>query len=193
MEQLVELIKKQLEASEKRADERAAAEAKREAKRAAEETKREEKRAAAERKRQEADQKREEDRKAEDAALKAEYATTTQALLARIEALSTHRLDEGVATPLSTASAQERIIHSLSQRIAEFRYDPDNDVTFENWFKHFEGTLQVDGRSLDEKSRVRLIISKLDTAGFTRYANHVLPQSPGDIGFNDTVTLLTKL
>uniref|UniRef100_A0A914VG44 Uncharacterized protein n=1 Tax=Plectus sambesii TaxID=2011161 RepID=A0A914VG44_9BILA len=116
MEQLVELLRKQLDASEKRADERAAAEAKLEAKRVAEEAKREEKWAAAEAKRHAADLKHEEDRKAKDAILRAEYVAATQALLARIDALSTQQLLEAAATPLHTPSTQERIMHSFSQR-----------------------------------------------------------------------------
>uniref|UniRef100_A0A914XGY3 DUF7083 domain-containing protein n=1 Tax=Plectus sambesii TaxID=2011161 RepID=A0A914XGY3_9BILA len=82
-------------------------------------------------------------------------------------------------------------MQSLSQCIAEF--NPDNDVTFENWYKRLEGTLNVDGLSLDEKSRVRLLVSKLHTTVFEKYANHILPQTPWDIGFGETVKLLTEL
>uniref|UniRef100_A0A914VH67 CCHC-type domain-containing protein n=1 Tax=Plectus sambesii TaxID=2011161 RepID=A0A914VH67_9BILA len=193
MEQLVELLRKQLEASQKRADEWAAAEAKLKATRVAEEAKREEKWAAAEAEWHAADFKRAEDRKAEDAALRAEYAATTQTLVARIEALSTQQLLEGTATPLHIASAQECIMQSVSQCIIEFEFDPDNDVTFENWYKRFEGTLNVDGLNLDEKSRVRLLVSKLHTTVFAKYANHILPQTPWDINFDETVNILTKL
>uniref|UniRef100_A0A914WGZ2 CCHC-type domain-containing protein n=1 Tax=Plectus sambesii TaxID=2011161 RepID=A0A914WGZ2_9BILA len=193
MEELVELLRKQLEASQKRADEWAAAEAKLKAKRAAEEAKREEKWATVEAKWHAPDLKRAEDMKAEDAILRAEYAATTQTLVARIKALSTQQLLEAAATPLNTASAQERIMQSLSQCIIEFEFDPDNDVTFENWYKRFEGMLNVDGLSLDEKSRVRLLVSKLHTTVFAKYANHVLPQTPWDIDFDETVNLLTEL
>uniref|UniRef100_A0A914WUR7 CCHC-type domain-containing protein n=1 Tax=Plectus sambesii TaxID=2011161 RepID=A0A914WUR7_9BILA len=180
MEQLVELLRKQLEASEKRADERTAVEAKWEAKRAANEAKREEKWTSAEAKRHAADLKRAE-----------EYAATTQALLTWIKALATQRLGEGAATLLNTASAQERIMQSLSRTIAEF--NPDNDVTFESWYKRLEGTLNVDGLSLDEKSRVRLLVSKLYTTALAKYTKYILPQTPWDIGFDETVKLLTEL
>uniref|UniRef100_A0A914XGH3 CCHC-type domain-containing protein n=1 Tax=Plectus sambesii TaxID=2011161 RepID=A0A914XGH3_9BILA len=128
MEQLVELLRKQLEASQKRADEWAAAEAKLKATRVAEEAKREEKWAAAEAEWHAADFKRAEDRKAEDAALRAEYAATTQTLVARIKALPAQQLDEGTATPLNIGLAQEHIMQSLSLCIAAFKFDPDNDV-----------------------------------------------------------------
>uniref|UniRef100_A0A914WI28 CCHC-type domain-containing protein n=1 Tax=Plectus sambesii TaxID=2011161 RepID=A0A914WI28_9BILA len=180
MEQLVELLRKQLEASEKRADEWAAADSKRAAKRAVNEAKREEKWTSAEVKRHAADLKRAE-----------EYAATTQALLTWIKALATQRLGEGAATLLNTASAQERIMQSLSRTIAEF--NPDNDVTFESWYKRLEGTLNVDGLSLDEKSRVRLLVSKLYTTALAKYTKYILPQTPWDIGFDETVKLLTEL
>uniref|UniRef100_A0A914VHH3 CCHC-type domain-containing protein n=1 Tax=Plectus sambesii TaxID=2011161 RepID=A0A914VHH3_9BILA len=173
MKQLVELLRKQLEASEKRADERTAVEAKWEAKRAANEAKREEKWTSAEAKRHAADLKRAQ-----------ECAATTQALLTWIKALATQRLGEGAATLLNTTSAQERIMQSLNRTIAEF--NPDNDVTFENWYKRFEGTLNVDGLSLDEKSRVRLLVSKLYTTALAKYTKYILPQTPWDIGFDET-------
>uniref|UniRef100_A0A914XSI1 RNA-directed DNA polymerase n=1 Tax=Plectus sambesii TaxID=2011161 RepID=A0A914XSI1_9BILA len=157
MEQLVELLRRQLDASEKRADERAAAEAKREAIR------------------------------------KAEYETTTQALLAKIEALSAPRTGGGSTTPVNAASEKELIMQSLSQRIAEFVFDPDTDVMFDNWYRRVEATLTVDGASLDKRSRVRLLVSKLHMTAFTRYSNHVLPRTPWEIGFDKSVKLLTEL
>uniref|UniRef100_A0A914VM22 DUF7083 domain-containing protein n=1 Tax=Plectus sambesii TaxID=2011161 RepID=A0A914VM22_9BILA len=157
MEQLVELLRLQLQASEKRADERAAAKAKREDIR------------------------------------KAEYELMTRALLAKIEALSAPQTAGGSTTPVNAASEKELIMQSLSQRIAEFVFDPDMDVTFDNWYRRVEATLTVDGASLDEKSRVRLLVSKLHTTAFTRYGNHVLPRTPWEIGFDKSVKLLTEL
>uniref|UniRef100_A0A914WUM9 Peptidase A2 domain-containing protein n=1 Tax=Plectus sambesii TaxID=2011161 RepID=A0A914WUM9_9BILA len=105
MEQLLELLRKQLDASRKREDKRAVAEAKRE-----------KKWVAAEAKRHTADLKQEE-----------KYAATTQALLARIKAFPSQQL-KGAVTPLNTGLAQERIIQSLCQCIDEVKFDPDNDV-----------------------------------------------------------------
>lgn len=93
----------------------------------------------------------------------------------------------------STFSTEERIISSISSRIIEFSYDPDNDIIFEKWFNRFEDILTIDANSLSDEKRTRILISKLDVRTHDRYINHILPKTPKEIKFDDTVKILKLL
>ena len=88
----------------------------------------------------------------------------------------------------------ERLIDliSISQRITEFNYDPDNNNTFDIWISRFEDIFRKEGTALDEETRVRILISKLSNTVFKRYSDIILPQKPSDFSFHQTINKLTK-
>ncbi|VDM37331.1 unnamed protein product [Toxocara canis] len=67
------------------------------------------------------------------------------------------------ASPASTA---EFVTNSLSTRLPEFIYDPDNDCTFDVSINRYEDVILQDGSTLDEAAKARLIVSKLDAAAY---------------------------
>ena len=48
---------------------------------------------------------------------------------------------------------------SISQRLTEFNYDPDNNNTFDIWISRFEDIFRKEGTALDEETRVRILIT----------------------------------
>ncbi|VDM44258.1 unnamed protein product, partial [Toxocara canis] len=51
---------------------------------------------------------------------------------------------------------------SLSTRLPEFIYDPDNGCTLDVWFNRYEDVIIHDGSTLNEAAKARIIVSKLD-------------------------------
>ncbi|VDM26717.1 unnamed protein product [Toxocara canis] len=85
----------------------------------------------------------------------------------------------------SPASAVEFVTNSLSTRLPEFIYDPDNGCSSKYG--------STDGLTLNVAARARLIVSKLDAAAYARFTNHILPQGGSEVGFDDTVKTLKEL
>lgn len=56
----------------------------------------------------------------------------------------------------------ELIIESLARNIVEFVPNPENMITFEYWYKRQEDQFVLDGRKLDDASRVRFLLQNLN-------------------------------
>uniref|UniRef100_F1KU04 Peptidase A2 domain-containing protein n=1 Tax=Ascaris suum TaxID=6253 RepID=F1KU04_ASCSU len=110
-----------------------------------------------------------------------------QALLERVERMLT------AIKPAPPASTAEFITSSLSTRLPEFAYDPDNGGTFDVWFNRYEDIISKDGAALDDAARARLIVSKLDATTYARFTNHILPKRASELSLEDTVKTLKEL
>uniref|UniRef100_A0A0M3ICS6 TauD domain-containing protein n=1 Tax=Ascaris lumbricoides TaxID=6252 RepID=A0A0M3ICS6_ASCLU len=86
-----------------------------------------------------------------------------------------------------------RQFDTLSAPLAQFVYDPETNLTFEARYRRHEDVFAVDGATLDDATRVRLLLQKLDTPTYERYANYILPRDPRNVNFADTITLHTDL
>ncbi|PIO66820.1 hypothetical protein TELCIR_11449, partial [Teladorsagia circumcincta] len=84
-------------------------------------------------------------------------------------------------------------MNSLSTRLPEFVYDPDNGCTFEVWYNRYEDVISKDGATLDEAAEARLIVSKLDAVTYARFTSHILPEKACEISLADTVATLKEL
>ncbi|EYC29725.1 hypothetical protein Y032_0006g3146 [Ancylostoma ceylanicum] len=95
------------------------------------------------------------------------------------------------AAPASTA---EFVTNSLSTRLPEFTYgQTDNGCTFDVWYNRYEDIIANDGSTLDDAAKARLIVSKLDTATYARFTNHILPEKTFDVSLDETVKTLKEL
>ena len=92
-----------------------------------------------------------------------------------------------------TTAPAETLSSSLANRIPEFAYDPDNDGTFEQWYKRHGMILEEDGKELENSARCRLLVSKLRTAEFNRFADSVQPETPYSFTYENTVNKLKAL
>lgn len=107
-----------------------------------------------------------------------------------ILALLVQRSNEGTE---HKGAALQPTMESLAQSIAEFVFDPENDVTFDAWFHRYEDIFKVDAAQLDDAAKVRLLLRKMHTAVHEKYLNYILPSNPRDKSFEDTVQILTKI
>ncbi|XP_055585102.1 uncharacterized protein K02A2.6-like [Uranotaenia lowii] len=87
-------------------------------------------------------------------------------------------------------SNPEVILDSLSNHIKEFRYDPDNNITFAAWYARYNDLFEQDASHIDNEAKVRLLLRKLGAAEHERYVNFILPKLPKDYPFDETVRKL---
>ncbi|VDM47910.1 unnamed protein product [Toxocara canis] len=104
-----------------------------------------------------------------------------QALLEQVE-----RMHSAVGPIASPASATESVTNSLSTRLSEFIYDPDNGCTFDVWINRYEDVIVQGGSMLVEAAKARLIASKLDAATYAPFTSHILPKRASELCFDDT-------
>ncbi|RCN48996.1 hypothetical protein ANCCAN_04873 [Ancylostoma caninum] len=82
---------------------------------------------------------------------------------------------------------------TLAGRIVQFCYDPEADLTFEAWYRRHADIFTVDAKSMDEATRVRLLLHKLDAPSYEKYVNYILPQTPQEVKFDDAISTLKDL
>lgn len=92
--------------------------------------------------------------------------------------------------PMDTAT---RTTADLLKRITPFMYDPDNGQTYEAWLNRYEWILNDEEGTLDAVSKTKILVEKLDTTAYNRYAGHILPKRPDDLTYEETVGTLKKL
>ena len=71
-------------------------------------------------------------------------------------------------------STAERLMQSLTSRIIEFLYAPDDDHTFENWNRRYSDLFEIDVLQLTDDAKARLLVSKLGPTEFKRFADYIL-------------------
>ncbi|KAI8126692.1 hypothetical protein CVS40_3504 [Lucilia cuprina] len=94
---------------------------------------------------------------------------------------------------LSTGDSitQEQLMDKLANSISEFVYDATN--TFNIWYSRHEDIFLVDGKDLDDAAKVRLLMRKLNTIAYGKYAAYILPRNVWDISFAETVQILKSM
>lgn len=99
-----------------------------------------------------------------------------------------------IAHPPETSAANPtKHFDTLAGRITPFSYDPEADVTFEAWYHRREDIFTVDASSLDEPSKVRLLLHKLDAVSYEKFSNYILPRTPKEVSFDQAVKTLKDL
>nr|XP_049467005.1 uncharacterized protein K02A2.6-like [Anopheles coluzzii] len=87
----------------------------------------------------------------------------------------------------------EFLVESLAKQVTEFRYDPEENVTFAAWYRRFDGLFEKDAAKLPNDTKVRLLLRKLGVAEHERYNSYILPQKASDFCFEETVVKLRAL
>ena len=105
-----------------------------------------------------------------------------EALLQRLN-LSTH--------PVS--HSPEGIISSLSKRIPDFYFDPEQGLTFEKWFQRFNDVVKLGGAQLTDAEKAHFLITKLDSVCYSRLSDNILPKTTLDLSYDETRTTLERL
>ncbi|EYC14402.1 hypothetical protein Y032_0040g184 [Ancylostoma ceylanicum] len=92
-----------------------------------------------------------------------------------------------------SAADPARQFDTLAGRIAQFCYDPDADITFEAWYRRHVDIFTSDAKLLDEATRVRLLLHKLDAASYEKYVSYIPSQTSQHVKFDDAVNTLKEL
>ncbi|XP_055543388.1 uncharacterized protein K02A2.6-like [Wyeomyia smithii] len=81
----------------------------------------------------------------------------------------------------------------MAGNIKEFQYDPDTRSTFAAWVARYEDLFAKDAERIDDGAKVRLLLRRLGTNEHYRYVSYILPNTPKDFSFSDTVGKLKSL
>jgi len=96
-------------------------------------------------------------------------------------------------TTTTVRSTSEKLMDTLSNSISTFIYDPENGLIFNEWYDRYEDVLIIDGKDLDDASKVRLLLRKLDESAHNRYSNYILPKKPRDNSLEITTKTLKEI
>uniref|UniRef100_A0A1I7XHT6 Peptidase A2 domain-containing protein n=1 Tax=Heterorhabditis bacteriophora TaxID=37862 RepID=A0A1I7XHT6_HETBA len=119
-------------------------------------------------------------------------ANVVTALSANLSAISS--VTSGKQSQFNNQSTSaEFVFQSLSTCIPNFVYDPENNVTFDVWYQRYQDCILMDGSSLNDATQVRLLLSKLDSVSYARFADHVLPKKPAELNLDQTVKILQDM
>ena len=65
---------------------------------------------------------------------------------------------------ISSTTCKSQSTDILAAAISEFHFDPENNVTFDTWFRRYEDIFGVDLSGQDDDVEVRLLLRKLGAA-----------------------------
>lgn len=93
-------------------------------------------------------------------------------------------------TPQHTAE----LLATLAQRIKQ-KFDSDSYgvYSFSIWFGRYKQLFEVDGASLDDKAKVRLLLEQMSDTVHESYKRQLLPTDPYTVSFDDTISKLKEL
>ncbi|TMS39641.1 hypothetical protein L596_006133 [Steinernema carpocapsae] len=92
----------------------------------------------------------------------------------------------------SAASAAANV-DSLAAQLDTFDYDEDAGVTFTAWHDRHRRVFDKDAAALKDPEKVSLLLRKLSSATYHRYAKLLRPRKPEDQTFEETVAELNKV
>ncbi|KAL7070486.1 hypothetical protein ACQ4LE_010394 [Meloidogyne hapla] len=80
----------------------------------------------------------------------------------------------------------------LQSLVGEFNADIEKGVTFESWFDKNKSFFLVDGKSLAEEVKVRLLATKLGSVEYAKISQKLMPQKLESMKFESLVDELKK-
>uniref|UniRef100_A0A1I8B1H5 CCHC-type domain-containing protein n=1 Tax=Meloidogyne hapla TaxID=6305 RepID=A0A1I8B1H5_MELHA len=80
----------------------------------------------------------------------------------------------------------------LQSLVGEFNADIETGVTFESWFDKNKSFFVVDGKSLAEEVKVRLLATKLGSVEYAKISQKLMPQKLESMKFESLVDELKK-
>ncbi|XP_058817794.1 uncharacterized protein K02A2.6-like [Topomyia yanbarensis] len=107
--------------------------------------------------------------------------------------LSELTMARSMSTSAVGTSSTDARMESLANSMTEFHYDPESNLTFDNWYSRHEDTFRVDAANLNDAAKTRLLLRKLSDATHAEYINHILPKTTRDFSFDESVTKLKQL
>ena len=88
---------------------------------------------------------------------------------------------------------EAEMVAKLASRIPKFEFIPEDFRTFPKWYERYGEIITIDGSRLSERTKLRLLLERLDEASYERYASEVKPMSPSEGGYEEAVKRLKAL
>ncbi|VDP69308.1 unnamed protein product [Echinostoma caproni] len=102
-----------------------------------------------------------------------------------LQRLSRH---PNLAKPVKQSTSMDTVAASIT----EFVYDPDAGTTFDSGFKGWKDVIRFEFADADDEWKVRLLLRKLGTKENDRYTEIILPKSPREFNFEETIRQLSN-
>uniref|UniRef100_A0A1I7T584 Reverse transcriptase n=1 Tax=Caenorhabditis tropicalis TaxID=1561998 RepID=A0A1I7T584_9PELO len=85
------------------------------------------------------------------------------------------------------------IVNMLNGRIPTFSHNPEDGMTFDNWYGRYAIIIDKEGGDMEEEEKARFIVSKLGNKESELFRNHILPDVPEKVALKETIEMLSKL
>ncbi|EFP01349.1 hypothetical protein CRE_29226 [Caenorhabditis remanei] len=95
-------------------------------------------------------------------------------------------------TTKTTEGAGSGLVDSISRRIANFEYEPEEGQAFEDWYLRYGDTITGEGTDLSDEAKRRLILSKLNQRDYNYFTNRILPDKTSEFKFEEIVNKLKE-
>lgn len=80
--------------------------------------------------------------------------------------------------------------NAIWSAIENFKFAPEEEITFASYFKRYENLYNADCASWADHKKVRILLKKLGTAEYTKFVNYILPKKTSYLKFKEAVQLL---
>ncbi|XP_011860071.1 PREDICTED: uncharacterized protein K02A2.6-like [Vollenhovia emeryi] len=90
-------------------------------------------------------------------------------------------------------SARDVKAKNLADSIEPFAYDPNDNATFESWYKRYETIFTTEIEGWTEPEKIRLLMRKFTRSDYQRFADSVLPRVPTDLTLQEAAKLLKSM
>lgn len=107
-----------------------------------------------------------------------------------IATLRQERSEPALSAPRKTADI-EYLMDTLSKSMTEFVFDLDTSSTFDNWYKRYKPIFT--NAKLDDSKKIELLLRKFNNQTYAKYANVILPKTPEELTFKETITTLEEM
>ena len=91
----------------------------------------------------------------------------------------------------STTEDRTTTINNVLTLIGTFRFDPDNDLTFEKWISR-NGKV-IENHSTAPTERAELLLRSLGPSEYNQLRGRTSPKKPEDLTYTELKDLLTKM
>uniref|UniRef100_A0A8R1IJM7 RNA-directed DNA polymerase n=2 Tax=Caenorhabditis japonica TaxID=281687 RepID=A0A8R1IJM7_CAEJA len=117
------------------------------------------------------------------------------AMTALVQAMKGKSNDESRAdmTPTSSSVSQTQLMNDIGSRVAMFQFDLETEKTFSKWYARHEAAFTVEGKDLEDKSKVSLLMSKMSDEVYEQYSKRICPRKHTEVEFDETVKTLEQM
>ena len=93
----------------------------------------------------------------------------------------------------SLQQEESALYGKLHKLISEFNCDIPRAFTFETWYDKYKSYFEIEGATLSDKLKVRLLISKLGAPEYSKIAQKLLPRKLSDLNFGELLKELKEV